>query len=351
MLEAAEQIAQIGSFEWIPEIPELRWSDNLFRIFGLEPGEVTPSREFWLERVHPDDLQQVEASLERWERTGEITVTLNYRFLRADGVLRHFHSTTAILDGGDGRRRIVGPIQDVTDQRRAEREIAAHLAVSDALATWESLEQGATALLRGLANAMDFEVGVLWVPQDRVLSARGLWRASRVDLSEFESVTRQLRFPRGAGLPGQAWESRQPIGWARSSEEANFERRGAAELSAALAFPAIHDGDTVAVLEFYSREDAKLTERLLRSLAGIGDELGRFLARRRGELGRARTLTPRELEVLQLAADGYSGREIAGRLVLSPSTIKTHFIHSYEKLGVSDRPAAVATALRLGLIE
>src|SRR5882757_7510858 len=141
LLEAAEQIAEIGSFEWVPEAGELRWSDNLFRIFGLEPGEVTPSRDFWLERVHPDDRKQVDESRELFQRTGEVTKTLTYRFLRKDGALRHFRQTAGDLNGEDGSRRIVGPIQDVTDQRRAEREIAAHLAVSEALGSWESLEQ------------------------------------------------------------------------------------------------------------------------------------------------------------------------------------------------------------------
>ena len=70
---------------------------------------------------------------------------------------------------------------------------------------------------------------------------------------------------------------------------------------------------------------------------------------RRPDAGRMR-LTPRELEVLQLAADGSSTRVIADQLVLSPSTVKTHFEHIYEKLGVRDRTAAVAAALRGGLI-
>jgi PAS domain S-box-containing protein len=351
LLEATEQIAQIGSFEWLPDIPELRWTDNLYRIFGLDPGEIVPNREFWLDRVHPDDREQIEEAIERWERTGEITLTLEYRFIRTDGVMRHFRSTAALVNGADGRRRVIGPIQDVTDQRRAERQIAAHVAVSEALASWESLDQGAVALLEGLSGAMDFELGVLWLPEDRVLVPRVVWQSRRMDASEFESVSRQLRFPRGAGLPGRVWESQHPLSWARAGEEESFDRRGAARLSGAVAFPATHDGEVVAVLEFYSREDAQLSDRALRSLAGIGYELGSFLARRRGELGRARSLTPRELEVLQLAADGFSGRKIAERLVVSPSTVKTHFDHIYEKLGVSDRAAAVATGLRLGLIE
>jgi PAS domain S-box-containing protein len=351
LLEAAERIAGIGSFEWTPDGPELRWTDNLFRIFGLEPGEITPNREFWLDRVHPDDREKVDRSIERWESDGEITPTLEYRFLRPDGAVRHFRSTTAVVEGEDGRCRIVGPIQDVTDQRRAEREIAAHVAVSEALANWDSLEQGASRLLEALGAAMDFEAGVLWLPEDRVLNPRFVWQSRRMTDSEFESVTRQLRFPRGAGLPGRVWESQLPLSFARAGQEESFRRRGAADFSGAVAFPATHDAETVAVLEFYYREDSELAERSMRSLAGIGSELGRFLARRKGQLGPARSLTPRELEVLQLAAHGLSGREIASQLVVSPSTIKTHFNHIYEKLGVSDRAAAVATALRLGLIE
>jgi PAS domain S-box-containing protein len=351
LLEATERIAQIGSFEWLPDVPELRWTDNLFRIFGLEPGEITPNRDFWLDRIHPDDRETVDSSIERWDSTGEVTPTLEYRFLRPDGAVRHFRSTTAMVNGDDGRRRIIGPIQDITDQRRAEREIAAHVAVSEVLADWQSLQQGATRLLESLAAAMDFEAGVLWLPEDRVLAPRFIWCSRRMDASEFQSVTRQLRFPRGAGLPGRVWESQHPLSWARAGAEQSFERRGAAELWGAVGFPATNKGETVAVLEFFSREDAELTDGSLRSLAGIGSEVGSFLSRRRGELGPTRSLTPRELEVLQLAAYGLSGREIAVQLVVSPSTIKTHFNHIYEKLGVADRAAAVATALRLGLIE
>ncbi len=62
-------------------------------------------------------------------------------------------------------------------------------------------------------------------------------------------------------------------------------------------------------------------------------------------------LSPRELEVLRLAAEGLSGPRIAELLSVSPATVKTHFSHIYSKLGVADRAAAVARALRLGLID
>jgi DNA-binding CsgD family transcriptional regulator len=62
-------------------------------------------------------------------------------------------------------------------------------------------------------------------------------------------------------------------------------------------------------------------------------------------------LTPREREILQLAAEGLSGPNIAERLVVSPGTVKTHFQNIYEKLGVRDRAAAVARGLRLAFID
>ncbi len=65
----------------------------------------------------------------------------------------------------------------------------------------------------------------------------------------------------------------------------------------------------------------------------------------------AAPLTPREVDVLLLAADGYSGPQIAEQLVLSAATVKKHFEHVHKKLGVAERPAAVARALRLGLID
>jgi len=72
--------------------------------------------------------------------------------------------------------------------------------------------------------------------------------------------------------------------------------------------------------------------------------------RARRERSNDPVLTARELEILRLAADGLSAPDIAQRLVLSVTTVKTHLQHIYSKLEVSDRAAAVAQALRRGLL-
>jgi two-component system nitrate/nitrite response regulator NarL len=62
-------------------------------------------------------------------------------------------------------------------------------------------------------------------------------------------------------------------------------------------------------------------------------------------------LTAREFEVLQLISEGLSAPDIGRRIHLSPTTVKSHLHKLYEKLGVSDRAAAVAEAMRRGLLE
>jgi ATP/maltotriose-dependent transcriptional regulator MalT len=63
------------------------------------------------------------------------------------------------------------------------------------------------------------------------------------------------------------------------------------------------------------------------------------------------SLTPRETELLSLAADGLSGPDLARELIVSPATVRTHFENIHEKLEVRTRAAAVAKAMRYGLIK
>ncbi|WP_018296904.1 LuxR C-terminal-related transcriptional regulator [Corynebacterium lubricantis] len=62
------------------------------------------------------------------------------------------------------------------------------------------------------------------------------------------------------------------------------------------------------------------------------------------------SLTPRELEVLQLVAGGASNREIGQELMLSEATVKSHLVHIYDKLGVRSRTSAVAAAREQGVL-
>ena len=353
LLEAHERAAQLGSWEWLPAADQQTWSDNLFRIFGLEPGEIKPSRRAVLDQALPDDRDRVASYFEaagRAERPGPI----EYRILQPGGAVRRLRWTIVSIEIIASRAmRVIGAVQDITDQRLAEEEIAAHVAASTALADWDSLEEGAMGLLAGLGEAMDFVVGALWVPDRELLSAAAVWRASSArDTAEFESATRALRLPSGVGLPGLVWRSGVPASIASVVADPDYRRASAAAragIRAALAFPALHHGVVLAVVELHAWEELRPATRTLETIGAIGYELGEFLSRRGGQLRRP-PLTPRELQVLQLVADRCSGGEIGERLGISAATVNSHLKHIYTRLGLHDRAGAVAVALRLGLI-
>lgn len=348
LLEVAEQVAGLGSLEYLPDEDRLIWSENMFRILGYEPGEVEPDTELAMSVVHPDDQARIRKNWEAWLGGRIDQRSDGYRIVRPDGSVRFLRTTMTAWEQDSEPRRLVAAVQDQTEQRQAEREIAAHASVSEALETWTSLDDGLRALLAGLADALGCACGVAWIPAGPVLRARVTWQAEGSAPDEFDTRQRAITYPSGSGLAGEAWESGKPT-IATRDEPAENGPPGEPKLQAAVAIPAIHQGDVLAVFELHTAGRPELTDRLRRSMTGIGWEIGHFLGRRRGELEPPR-LTPRETEILQLAAEGLSGPKIAERLTISQATVKTHFEHIYLKLGAPDRPAAVAEGLRLGIL-
>lgn len=113
---------------------------------------------------------------------------------------------------------------------------------------------------------------------------------------------------------------------------------------------AIEAGATGYVLKDAPREDLF---RAIRAAARGETVLAPAVASRL--LGRMRSpaeehLSAREIEVLEFVAEGCSNREVGRRLHISEATVKTHLIHIYGKLGVSDRTSAVMAALEKGIL-
>jgi PAS domain S-box-containing protein len=352
LFDRAERIGGLGSWEWIPATGELLWSDNLFRLFGQDPGSATPSPESLLAQVHPEDQDRVAGVVRALAAGGDLRI-VDYRIVRADGLVRHLQATVAVLDETDaGARRLIGSVQDVTAAHRVERKLRAYASVSAALDEWRAFESGARGLLAGLAGALDLAFGALWVPGPDTLAARALWHRESSLLGAVARATADWRPGRASPALGRAWVGRQPVVSQQPGAGSPPEREDAiraAGLTATVAIPAVMVAETLAVLEFLSGDPVEPTDQLMRALTGIGHEVGYFLAQHRGQLVDP-VLTPREIQVLQLAARAYSPAEIAEELFLSRATVKRHFEGAYARLGVSDRTAAVAEAMRQGFI-
>ena len=338
---------------------QIVWSEGMHRILGLPPRNAARTEAEAFEHVHPEDRERMERLLAEVmahpEAVPKEGIEHAVRMLRSDGSVRELRAVGRVDHDAAEPARWIGSVQDVTEQRLSERELRAHYGVSQALREWESFELGVVDLLRRIATALDYPMASLWLwdASAESLRCRAFWTAPDIDPDDaFEQVERGLSFHVGEGKPGRAWQTREPVVTPDVATDPEFRPRDAAVavgIASAVAFPAVGPDGPVAVLSFYSFEHRVPSAELVRTLTAIGHELGRFLNRRRAELG-PRPLTERELEVLRLAAEGLSGPGIAERLVLSLSTVRTHFEHIYEKLGVGDRAAAVAQALRTGLI-
>jgi PAS domain S-box-containing protein len=358
ILSKAEELVGVGSFELDLRTLELVWSDELFRISGYEPGQIVPTLELAIQRLHPDDRPEIEEFVREMIASPR-PIQAEYRIQHDDGTIRHVIVDGAIETGEDGEpSAMIGAIQDVTETRLSERDLQAHYALTQTLSDWHSFDEGVVDLLRRIGTAMDWDAACMLVRADRGedLVCRAVWSSPTVDLSEFEHSVREVRLKPGESVIGQSWERMEPLSVVDMSSDDRLVDTGArtaalaAGLRSAVVFPAVHDGEVLAVLTLNGTEPRELSSRLIQTLASLGRDIGRFLDGRRAEIG-LRNLSPRELEVLRLAADGLSAPLIAEQLMIGAATVKTHFTHIYEKLGVTDRSAAVAVAMRQGLID
>lgn len=124
-LAAAQEIAHVGSWEWDLTTGTIRFSDELYRIFGEDPAHFTPTLDGFLEVVHHADKARVtEAIAASFDADRELE--LAYRIALRDGTERTVHARGRVeRDAIQGPVRAFGTIQDITDRERAEADLRA----------------------------------------------------------------------------------------------------------------------------------------------------------------------------------------------------------------------------------
>lgn len=122
-LKEAQRIAGIGNWDWYILDGKLHWSDQIYRIFGVEPDAFPATYEAFLDHIHPDDgdlvKQAVAAAL-----AGEAPYVLDHRIVLGEGTVKIVHEQAEVERDDSGNPvRMSGTVQDVTELRRAEAEI------------------------------------------------------------------------------------------------------------------------------------------------------------------------------------------------------------------------------------
>lgn len=121
-LAEAQALAHLGSWEWDITANEVRWSDEMHRIYGLEPGAVEVTYEVYLSHVHPEDRHIAENNVSGTLQTG-VPFASDYRIVRPDGDVRWLHSRGRLVTDENGTPvKMTGICHDVTERRQVEED-------------------------------------------------------------------------------------------------------------------------------------------------------------------------------------------------------------------------------------
>jgi PAS domain S-box-containing protein len=240
--------------------------------------------------------------------------------------------------------------QSSTDaNKRAELRLQTQYAVTRALAESDRLREAAPKVLEAVCESLNWEVGALWrVDREaEVLRCVEIWHVPGIAVSEFEEISKQEPFSRGAGLPGRVWESGEPA-WITDMASSKLPRATFAEkegLHGALAFPIFRSNETLGVMEFFSRELREPDEDVLNMMRGVGGQIGQFIERKLAEEARSES-EERFRTLAETASDAIISIDEASKILFINRAGQNIFGHTVEEMMGADLTMLMPDYLR-----
>ena len=314
----AERIVRFGVWKWTLATERVAWSDELHRIYGLEPGQFGGTAEDFIARVSPEERERVWSTIERSIETREPFV-FNERIVRPDGEERVLLSQGRPIVGVDGEvAALVGVCHDVTDRAAieqalgaSERRIHAIIDQTPAIITVKDLA--------GQYLMVNAEAGrAFGISPDELVGQR-LTDVFPADIAESQHANDQLAAAEGEAVYGQATLQRD--GEPRSYLTVTFPLPDDAGLPVEIC--------TIATDAHHSRE--RLSERLER--ISWSERINQALAEDR--------MLAFEQPIVDMRTGEQVSRELLARMVtagdrpqvLEPST----FLPAAERFGLIQR--------------
>ena len=152
-LANAQRLAHLGSWSWDISSGEVIWSDEAFRIFGHEPGAFASSYEKFMEAVHPDDRERVQAAVSQGVKTGT-PYAIEHKVLHPNGNVHYVAEQGEVYFNEAGVAvSMHGTVLDITEQKKARDDL-----------TRETQErQSATSLVQRLSQAIDQSPNMVFI--------------------------------------------------------------------------------------------------------------------------------------------------------------------------------------------
>ncbi len=180
-LEQAQEIARLGYWAWNLKHDHFLWSDETYRIFGLEPQSVEVDYHYFLAAIPRDERKQVAQALDHAleSRHEEPEFVLEHRIERPDGQLCYVMEKGRIVEEADGETRVLGTTLDITSLKQAERQL---------IDAKERAEQADRAKSRFLAN-MSHEIRT---PMNAIINLSRLALKTQLDDKQRDYIAKVL---------------------------------------------------------------------------------------------------------------------------------------------------------------
>lgn len=308
-LAEAQRIAHLGNWELDLARDELRWSDEIYRIFGLAPQQFRATYEAFLDTIHADDRPLVRAAVEAALKDAK-PYAIDHRIVLPDGTIRYVHEQAEVsFDDAHRPLRMLGTVEDITEQKLGE------LALRKVNRALKTLSLGNTTLVHAK------EEGGLLRDMCHVLTAAGGYRAAWIGYAE-DDEHRTVRTVAQAGFEAGDLEqaditwadtARHPAGTAIRRRQAQivrnatmdpaFESSRAAAIkygyNAVAALPLSFDGHAFGALTIYAADRDAFDEEEVKLLKELVDDLCYGIATLRTREDREKTM-----ERLQKSMEG-----------------------------------------------
>ena len=191
----AQRIGRVGHWDWQVPTGELHWSDEVYRIFGLQPQQFDATYEAFLARIHPDDRRTVEDAVNQSLAAPGKPYSMEHRVFRPDGRECVVHERGEVMFDASGTPvRMMGTVHDITELKQVENENRA------LMQSIQEEKERLTALIESIADEVWFaDTGHMMIPAN-VSACRefGLAPAGRVAIS---TLTDSLEILRPDGSP------------------------------------------------------------------------------------------------------------------------------------------------------
>jgi PAS domain S-box-containing protein len=126
-LELAQNVADLGSWEFRVKSDEAIWSKQLYNMFGLDPETKAPNVAEYSKLIHPNDSQNVSSKMQKFLSEAKLgdTIGFDYRIVTPQGLIKDLHTERRVIEVDDDKKpsRIIGIEQDITERKKQQETL------------------------------------------------------------------------------------------------------------------------------------------------------------------------------------------------------------------------------------